>query len=204
MVGPAPSPPPAALAIWGRSLLAEARSNRRAALGLAVAGLLLAAVGAGRLDDAVDAMRRSYLQQAQLLQRLAAAGGDWKDRAAASSATRRALEGRLWSAESEGVAGANLADWVSRAAHASGLTELQVKVELAALKDLPANRRQLTATITALQTEPAMIAFLEQIEQEPRLLVVERLHVVEQPLPRLEMTLLAQAELASPGRGDGQ
>ena len=49
----------------------------------------------------------------------------------------------------------------------------------------------MTATITALDTEASLIAFLHRIKRETRLLVIDHLNVRAQPIPSLEMKLVA-------------
>ena len=149
----------------------------------------------------IGATRASFVQAAQRLRRIAASAeeAEWPARAKTSGALRQALEMRLWPAESEGMAQANLQDWLIAAGRDSGLDKLRVKVELARPKGLPPGLYQLIATITALQTDSALIGFLARIEQEKRLLVVDRLHVLERPVPSLEMTLMAYAKLGAQG-----
>jgi hypothetical protein len=184
-----------------RGLLREIKTNRRAAAGLLAITVLAGGYGLLVVDDAIGATRASFIQAAQRLRRIAASAeeGEWPARATASGALRQALETRLWPAESEGMAQANLQDWLIAAGRDSGLDKLRVKVELARPKGLPPGLYQLIATITALQTDSALIGFLARIEQEKRLLVVDRLHVRERPVPSLEMTLMAYAKLGAPG-----
>jgi Type II secretion system (T2SS), protein M subtype b len=184
-----------------RGLLREIKTNRRAAAGLLAITVLAGGYGLLVVDDAIGATRASFIQAAQRLRRIAASAeeGEWPARAKASGALRQALETRLWPAESEGMAQANLQDWLIAAGRDSGLDKLRVKVELARPKGLPPGLYQLIATITALQTDPALIGFLARLEQEKRLLVVDRLHVRERPVPSLEMTLMAYAKLGAPG-----
>jgi hypothetical protein len=188
------------LAGYARGLLREIRTNRRAAAGLLVLTVLTGGYGLLAVDDQIDATRSAYLQAVQHFRRIAATANDrdWPARAKASAELREALERRLWPAESEGMAQANLQDWVTAAGRDAGLDKLRVKVELTRPKGLPPGFYQVIATINALQTEPALIGFLARIEQEKHLLVVERLHVRERPAPSLEMTLTAYAKLAGP------
>lgn len=184
-----------------RGFLREIKTNRRAAAGLLAIVVLTGGYGLLVVDDAVGATRTSVVQAALRLRRIAgdAEEGEWPARAKASRELREALEARLWPAESEGMAQANLQDWVIAAGRDSGLDKLRVKVEMARPKGLPPGLYQLIATIGAIQTESALTGFLARIEQEKRLLVVDRLHVRERPARSMEMTLMAYAKLA--GRG---
>ena len=178
-------------------LVAELRTNRRATIGLLAIAVLIGGYGVLGLDDAIDGLRLTEKLQIQHLQRVtgAAQEKDWPTRAAAAAALREAYEGRLWRAESEGGALADLQDWVTGTARTLGIEKLQVTVELAKPKELPADLRQIIATISAPQTEETLLALLGQIANEPRLLVVERLRVQQQPVPMLEMSLAAYAKV---------
>jgi hypothetical protein len=181
---------------FGR-VFAELKANRRATGGLLAIAFLVGAYGLLGVNDAVVAMRGTYDQESLRLQRMIAAGAekDWPARAQASSVMRGVLEGRLWKAESEGVALANVQDWVTTAGRDAGLDRLQVKIEIAKPKGVAPDLRQLTATITARETEASLESFLDRIQRDQHLLVVDRLHVQDKPVPLLEMTLLAYAKL---------
>jgi hypothetical protein len=180
------------IALVGR-LRAELKTNRRAVAGLLAIGCLAAGYGFLGLGDAIDSLRGSYVEATYRLERQIAAGREkeWPARAAASGETRRSLESRLWKGESEGMARADLQDWVTTNAREAGLERVQVKIELAKPKGLPADFREVTATITALDTEASLIAFLHRIKGETRLLVVDHLNVRAQPIASLEMKLVA-------------
>ena len=184
----------------GVDFVAELKRNRRAAAGLLAIAVLAGGYGLLLLGDANDAMRTSYVEESQRLQRIAADGEerDWPARAAASGAMREALEKRLWSADSDGVARADLQDWVTAAGRKAGLDKLRVTIELTAPKGLAPDLRQVIATIAAFQTDTALIQFLDRIEREPHLLVVDRLHVQQHPIASLDMTLIAYARITRP------
>ncbi|HZT87011.1 MAG TPA: GspMb/PilO family protein [Stellaceae bacterium] len=181
-------------------LASELAGNRRAQIGLVAILALLAAYGLLALGDASDGLRPAYVQAMQRLHRVAAADreANWSERATASGEMRQALEKSLWPAESEGGALADLQDWVTRTGREVGLDKLQVRVEVATPKGLPANVRQLTATITAPQTEENIVNLLARIAREPHLLVVDRLRIQERPVPNFEMVLVAYARLTPP------
>lgn len=180
-----------------RGFWAELKTNRRALAGVLAVALLVLGYGLLQFNDAIDGKRSLYRHEASQLQRTVALGAEknWPARAKESTATRQALEGRLWKFESEGVALANFQDWVTAAARDAGLGRLQVKIDVAHPKDMPANFRQLTATVVAVPKEESLIAFLDRIQREPHLLVVDALHVQQQPAPTLQMTLLTFAIL---------
>jgi type II secretion system (T2SS) protein M len=181
-------------------LLAELKSNRRAVVGLLAILALVAGYGLLPLGDAIDATRASYIDAHMRLWRIAAAGDekDWPARAEASRTLREALDKRLWAAESDGVAQANLQDWVTGAGRAVGLEKLRVSVELTRPKGLAPDLRQIVATISAVQTDTALMRFLDRIALQPHLLVVDRLHVQQRPITLLEMTLISYARIVRP------
>jgi hypothetical protein len=182
----------------------ELQTNRRAAVGLLVLGCLAAGYGLLSLDDAIGSMATSYAEATHRLERVLSSGQekDWPARAAASAEIRKSLEARLWKVESEGMARADLQDWVTNHARDAGLEKAQVRIELTKPTGMPADFRQLTATITATDTEASLFAFLDQIKREPRLLVVDHLLVRQRPVSSLEMKLVAYASL--PGNGSAK
>ena len=179
----------------------ELRRNKRAMVGIGAIVALVAGYGLLLLDDSVAASRAAYLDAGRRLDRVAAVAHekDWPKRAADSSALRKSLEGRLWPADSEGVARANLQDWVTNAAHAVGLERLQVTIESTHPKDLPEDVREVGAKLTAVQSESSLETFLARIAADPHMIVVERLHAQQHPLPLLDMTLTTWARLVGPG-----
>jgi hypothetical protein len=190
----------------------ELRTNRRAVAGLLVIIMLAAGYGFFSLRDATERLRVAYDRELVRLRRIDAVGQerDWPQRAKASAAVRAALEGRLWVAESDGIARADIQGWVSSVARDIGLPRLDVRIEMATPKSLPPGLRQITATITAQPSEAALVALLERIERAPHLIVVDRLNVKQQPGPFLEMVLIGYARIgakvaakaAAPGRSE--
>lgn len=182
--------------------LAELKQNRRASAGLMAIVVLVAGYGLLLLANANDAARSSYVEGNQHLQRIAVDRDDkdWPARATASAAIRAALEKSLWPADSDGVARADLQDWVTANGRQAGLDRIRVSIELTTPKGLAPDLRQVIATIGALPTDAALMQFLDRIEREPHLLVVERLHVQQHPVASLEMTLIAYARIVRPNR----
>ena len=182
--------------------LAELKQNRRASAGLMAIAVLVAGYGLLLLADANDAARRAYVEESQHLQRIAMDRDDkdWPARATASAAVRAALEKRLWPADSDGVARADLQDWVTANGRQAGLDRIRVSIELTTPKGLAPDLREVIATIGALPTDTALMQFLDRIEREPHLLVVDRLHVQQHPVASLEMTLIAYARIIRSNR----
>ncbi len=172
-------------------------TNRRAAGGVIVIAALLAFYGVFVLDDIIDAQRAAYRQQISETRRSLAisADKDWPARAKTSTNFRNALEKEMWQFDTEGVALANLQDWINAAGRDAGLGKLQAKIDVARPKGLGANIFQFTATITASQTEEPLQKFLAKIERDPHLFVVRSMHVQVRPY-LLEMTLVTYAKIS--------
>lgn len=186
-----------------RRLGSELKANRRAQAGLAVIALLVAAVAWSELDAALGRLRQGYEADRLRLERVVALHdqGVWAERAEASATLRRSLENRLWPAETEGAAAANLSDFITNAGRQAGLANLQVKVDLSRPKSLPNDYRQMTATVSAVFAEQSLEGFLDRLEREPKLLVVERLAIQQQPFPRVDLTLQAYLRMSPPAVG---
>ena len=177
----------------------ELRSNRRALAGVSLILVILLVEGFLLLRDATLEKRAEYARERTRLQRVIAVGQerDWPQRATASRALRAQLDGRLWTAESDGIARADLQDWLSAMARDVGLSTIEVRIELTTPKSLPSDLRQVTATVTAQPEEAALIKLLDRIAQAPHLAVVERLSVRQRPNPYLEMVLSAYARIGA-------
>jgi len=182
------------LSLFGQ-LRAELKANRRAAAGLLAVGCLLAGYGLVTLDDAVGALRTRYIETGHRLDRLAAIGQekDWPARAALSEQMRASLEGRLWKGDSEGIVQADIQDWITNHAREAGLEKVQASIEITKPQKLPVDYRMAVATIKALDTESSLVSFLDRIQRNPQLLIVDRLQVRTRPTPAMEMKLVAYA-----------
>jgi hypothetical protein len=188
-----------------RGLWHELRGNRRAQIGLVAIAVLVAGYGWIELRGAAARVEAGYRHQAETLAHIAAIAQerDWPERAKASAALLAALDQRLWVAESEGLAQANLQAWISTIGREIGLPVFDIRIEATKLKDLPPDLRQITATITAQPAEAAVVTLLEQLQQAPHLTIVGRLHLRQQPSPMLELVIIGYARItgATPGGG---
>ena len=79
-------------------------------------------------------------------------------------------------------------------------TGYRVSIELTTPKGLAPDLREVIATIGALPTDTALMQFLDRIEREPHLLIVDQLHVQQHPVASLEMTLIAYARIVRSNR----
>jgi hypothetical protein len=190
------------LAAPATALWAELKSNRRAVAGLLLIAALLAGYGVVALEDAAGVARTTYSHELANLARVIAVGRelDWPAHAEESTAARKRFEARLWTAESEGVARADIQDWIGVVCREVGLQTLDVRIDLSKPADLPADLRRITATIAARPAEKALVALLERIDRSPRLLVIDRLNVRQAPDPMLEMVLVGYARIGAAGR----
>ena len=188
----------AALGWW-----AELRNNRRAAAGLLAVLALVGSYGFLSLRDATEQARLARDRELVRLQRVMtiAQERDWPRRAEVAAAARAALEARFWVAESEGIARADIQDWVTGICREAGLPALDVRIELTKPQSIPSGLRQVSATITAQPSEAAVITLLEAIDRAPHLIVVERLNVRQQPSPFLEMVLVGYARIGPKAAG---
>jgi hypothetical protein len=190
-------------AVFG--LLRELRGNRRAQTGLLVITVLVCGYGLAMLRTATARVEASEQRAAATLARIAGIEQekDWHQRAAASTALLATLDRRLWVAESEGLAQANVQAWISGVGRDIGLPMFDIRVEAAKPQNLPAYLRQITATITAQPSEAAVISLLERLQQAPYLTVVARLHVRQQPSPMLELVVVGYARITGTEAGGG-
>ena len=188
------------IALFGR-LRAELKANKRAAIGLLAIGVLIGGYGLLAFDDAIDAERSRQVDASNRLQQQMAMGREkeWLQRAALSQQTRGALEARLWHAEHEGIGRASVQDWVTGLGRDAGLDKMRVSVEATKPTGLPSNYRAITATITAIYTDASLTDFIDRIERERQLVVVDHLQIHEKPVPSLEMRLIAYAVIGANG-----
>jgi len=182
-----------------RGWLMELRVNRRTMAGLLVILVLIAGEGFLLLRDATGRAQVAYAQQLVRLQRVAAIAQEreWPQREAASASLRAAFEARLWTAESDGVARADLQDWITGMARDIALPSIDVRIEATAPKSLPPELRRISATMTAQPSETALIALLDRVARAPHLLVVDRLDLKQQPNPYLELVLTSYARIGA-------
>jgi len=193
------------LAVPAAQLLAELRTNRRAALGLLAIAALIAVYGFMLLRGATERATEAYRTEAAMLQRIAAVAQekDWPQRATQSGALLANLRQQLWTADSEGLAQADLQSWISTVGREIGMPIFDIRTEAAKLPNAPPDLWQITATITAQPSEPAVIALLERLARPPHLTVVSRFHVRQQSGPMLELVLTGYARIAGAAQGKG-
>lgn len=188
------------LASIARGLWAESVTNWRAGIGLILIGALVGISGLVALHRATATEIAAYAQMNAQLERIVAIEREheWPQRTEESAHLRQVLESRLWTAESEGVAQADLQAWISGVGHEIGMPMFDIRVESTKPKNLAPDLRQITATITAQPSEAAVVALLERIAEAPHLTVVSRLHIRQQPGPLIELVMVGYSRVGAP------
>lgn len=201
------------------SLLIQVRANRRLRMGLwaVLAILWLAAIldARDRVPQAADALR----VEARKLARAEALVGqtDWMQRAQQARALRVEEESRLWQAASAGLAQASFQDWLGQTLLTAGATRPAVTV--AAVEGDAAGPAKMPDDLWAMRAKAefdfdpkALDALLTKLAQHEKPTVVESLLIRREPVPRVELVLVAhflkpgdvKAEApAAPGGGSG-
>jgi hypothetical protein len=177
---------PVVLGKWFTGNLA----NRRTRGLLILLGATVAAAGLLLLDG-LD--RGMILRIAELQHRLGRieqlAGIDWRQRRADTEPLRVQAEGRLWEAETDGLAQANFQSWITEQAGAAGLGPIEIRTTINAAANNPMKLRQLSAQIGGRFEPESFFRLLQAIAGHDRLVVVDRLEVQMLPVPHFDMQL---------------
>jgi hypothetical protein len=175
------------LSKWLRDNLATFRSR----LLLVALAFTLAAGGLTILDGIASKLRRTLVEgQGQLGAVEHLGDGDtWRQRRAESDLLRVQAEGRLWEAESDGLAQANFQAWILEQANNAGMGQLDIRTSINSNANNPLKLRQLTAQVTGRFEANGLFALLRSIAGYDRLLVVNRLEVQTVPFAHFEMLL---------------
>ena len=175
------------LSKWLRDNLATFRSR----VLLAALAFTLAVGGLTLLDGIDTKLRRTLAEgQAQLgaIEHLSDSD-TWRQRRTETDLLRVQAEGRLWEAESDGLAQANFQAWILEQANTAGMGQLDIRTSINSNANNPLKLRQLTAQVTGRFEANGLLALLRSIASYDRLLVVNRLDVQTVPFPRFEMLL---------------
>ncbi|MGA7264774.1 MAG: hypothetical protein WBX30_28350 [Stellaceae bacterium] len=150
------------------------------------------AVGGLTVLDGIDTKLRRTLaeEQAQLgaIEHLSDSD-TWRQRRAETDLLRVQAEGRLWEAESDGLAQANFQAWIIEQSNQAGMGQLDIRTSINSNANNPLKLRQLTAQVTGRFEPNGLLALLRSIASYDRLLVVNRLDVQTVPFPHFEMLL---------------
>jgi hypothetical protein len=178
---------PSWLSKWLQDNLATFRSR----VLLVALAFTLAAGGLTVLDGIDTKLRRTLAdEQAQLgaIEHLSDSD-TWRQRRAETELLRVQAEGRLWEAESDGLAQANFQAWILEQANHAGMGQLDIRTSINPNVNNPLKLRQLTAQVTGRFEPNGLLTLLRSISSNDRLLVVNRLEVQTVPFPHFEMLL---------------
>ena len=197
------------------SLLNDLRNNLRLRLWLA---LIVGALGLYGILLLKDALHNAVQQQqaaAQSVGRLQAqlAQTEWLERLPAANILAVQLEGRLWQAPTAGLAQAALQDWLNASLVQSKATKPLITVTVldeitaggdnnaapfsppAATADgtpaTPPDLWKIKAKVGFDFTQESLLAFLSLIESHEKQIIIETLNVRKEPVPHVEVQLLA-------------
>jgi hypothetical protein len=175
------------LSRWLRDNVATFRSR----LLLVALAFTLAAGGLTVLDEIDTKLERTLAEaQAQLRAIEHLSDSDtWRERRAETDLLRVQAEGRLWEAESDGLAQANFQTWILEQANNAGMGQLDIRTSINSNTNNPLKLRQLTAQVTGRFEANGLLALLRSITSYDRLLVVNKLEVQTVPFPHFEMLL---------------
>ena len=178
---------PSWLSKWLQDNLATFRSR---VLLVALAFTLVA--GGLTVLDGIDSKLRQRLADAQAqlgaIEHLSDSD-TWHQRRAETDLQRVQAEGRLWEAESDGLAQANFQAWILEQANHAGMGQLDIRTSINPNVNNPLKLRQLTAQVTGRFEPNGLLTLLRSISSNDRLLVVNRLEVQTVPFPHFEMLL---------------
>jgi hypothetical protein len=178
---------PAGTNKWLHDNLATARSR----ILLGVLAFVVAAAGLTLVDEAdsgiVLKLKQNQLQLARLEQ--LAHGDLWHRRRAETDVARVQAEGRLWEAETDGIARANLQSWIIEQANLAGLGRIEIQIGLEAGANNPLKLRQFSAQIRGRFEPAALFKFLGAIASHDRVLVASRLELQTLPVAHFELVL---------------
>jgi hypothetical protein len=191
------------------NLRAELRANPRARVGIALIVAVIWFYAALLLRDARDQQQQQYRIAASHLARVqaVAAQKDWPARLAAATTLRADVESMLWRGTTLGLARATLQDWLDQHLRAAGVPRPVVRLGTGegdagaglggvadgtdaangALRDVWRVRAKLTFDFTP----GSLNALLLKLEQNRPRMVVEALRVSKDPVPRVEMDVVA-------------
>ena len=177
---------PSALGKWLTNNLA----NRRTRGLLMLLGAAIAGAGLLLLDGLDTALTGRIAELQRRLGRTEQlAGVDWRQRRAETEPLRVQAEGRLWEAETDGLAQANFQSWITEQAGAAGLGPLEIRTAINSAANNPMKLRQLSAQIGGRFEPEAFFRLLQAIAGHDRLVTVDRLEVQIVPVPHFDMQL---------------
>jgi hypothetical protein len=172
---------------WVRDNFATGRSQ----LLLVALAFTLAAGGLSVLDSMDAKLRRTIADrqgQLALIEHLGD-GDTWRQRRAETDLLRLQAEGRLWEAETDGLAQANFQAWLLEQTNRAGLAQTEIHTSINSNASNPLKLRQLTAQVSGRFEPAGLFTLLQAIATHERLLIIHRLEIQTVPFPRIEILL---------------
>jgi septal ring-binding cell division protein DamX len=136
--------------------------------------------------------------------KLQASEADWPQRLQSIKLLKVELEGRLWQNSTQGLAQAAFQDWLNQAAIRATLARPAVSMLAVEDKsetgtaDAAANPASSNPELWKVRaklefdfTPPGLMNLLKQITMNPQQVVVESLNIRKEPVPRVDMLLVA-------------
>jgi hypothetical protein len=177
---------PPALGKW----LTDNLANRRTRGLLMLLGAAIAGAGLLLLDGLDTALTGRIAELQRRLGRIEQlAGVDWRQRRAETEPLRVQAEGRLWEAETDGLAQANFQSWITEQAGAAGLGPIEIRTTINSAANNAMKLRQLSAQIGGRFDPEAFFRLLQAITGHDRLVTVDRLEVQILPVPHFDLQL---------------
>jgi len=169
----------------------EWRQNPRLRMGGWLILIIMMAYAIMRLSDLEDAIKNDYQRKARHLDELKALTQqkEWINRADAAKALIVQMEGRLWRANSRGLAQANVQIWVDNLLKEKHITEARTQVEPA--RDITGYKGiwQVSAKIDAAFNPRQLADLLYTVESHQQLVVVEQLDAILNEMPRFTLVM---------------
>jgi membrane protein implicated in regulation of membrane protease activity len=169
--------PPAVTALWG-----ELQQNARLRIGGWVVLLIILSYPILLLSDWKKAIQADYESVAAQKQRLEALAGrqEWVERVDAAKAVSVQMEGRLWNAESRGLAQADFQKWLDKLVKQAKINDARIRVEPAV--DIAGHEGvwQTPATIEGPFDQQSFFDLLHAVEANEQLVSVEQLDILHQ------------------------
>jgi hypothetical protein len=189
-------------------LIAEFRANVRLRLLLGAVVAILWVYAVISMRELAMAKTQQYigLERQIAKTRLQATQADWPKRLDSVKLMQVELEGRLWQNSTQGLAQAAFQDWLTQATIRASLGRPAVTMLAVEEKSDPgaaAGSETNKALPTATQlwkvrakvefdfTPPGLMNLLKTISMNPQQVVVETLNIRKEPVPRVNMLLVA-------------
>lgn len=177
----------------------EWRTNRRLRIGTIVIAAIVALYAALVLNDWRRALAEEYKERTLQLYKVAALAGQsqWPARAQEAANIRRALQARIPSATSTGLAQAEVQNWVNQVLRGFGqrlTTEAKPPTRIEANEGIWKIPMLVRGPLTSRQ----LVEILSRIEGAERLLVVEEILIDNQAQTTVNMTVSAYYKIDAP------